>query len=110
MKKAVVFVVLAMALAGSCAAQSASNDAQRIVGTWTLEVDKGGNLPNGTVWVFNANGTVTVSTSSENSFWGISASGEIYIVGEGAMKFFMSPDGKRMIVTSGRSPIILQKK
>ena len=30
------FIVLTMVVIGSCAAQSANNEAQRIVGTWVL--------------------------------------------------------------------------
>jgi hypothetical protein len=49
MKSGFVFVVLTMVVIGSCVAQSANNDTQRIVGTWTQD--------GGTIWVFNANGT-----------------------------------------------------
>ena len=75
MKKVVVFVILAMVLIGSCAAQSATNDAQRLVGTWVSE--------NGWTLVFNANGTGTCSGSGSrdgNIFWGVSASGGLSIV------------------------------
>jgi len=96
MKKAVVFVVLAMLVICSCAAQSA-NDAQRIVGTWVSE-----NISNYTrTFVFNANGTGTRTDSDDgktfNFFWGVSASGELFIDGN-FFKFALSPDGKRMFL------------
>jgi len=97
MKKAIIFIVLAMVVISYCAAQS-ENEAQRIVGTWTQE--------NGTVWVFNENGTGT--RGSINFFYGISSSGNIYITG--ITKFvtilYMSPDGKRMFI----GELVLQKK
>jgi len=91
MKKAVFLVSLVMVLVGACAAQSASNDAQRIVGTW---VSKDGS----TTFVFNANGTGTASEGgqTENFDYGISASGEIIMSNGGYFKIFMSPDGRRM--------------
>ena len=101
MKKVVVFVVLAMVVIGSLAAQS-TNDAQKFVGTWVVE--RGSRT-----FVLNANGTGTLTSSNgetKNIFWGISASGELYITGysslgsyysNGYFKYFLSPDGKRMI-------------
>ena len=95
MKKTIIFLVLAMVLIGSCAAQNA-NDAQRIVGTWTQNSSS-------TVFVFNANGTGT--WGGNNFTYGISASGEIYVVPSadgsgirGLSKLFMSPDGRRMFI------------
>ena len=102
MKKAVFFVILAMVVIGFCAAQNA-NDAQRIVGTWT-QASRGFDCDVGTLWVFNANGTGTYGGKDFN--YGISASGEILITGFNAIKLFMSPDGKRMFLSS----IMFQKK
>jgi len=97
MKRVVVFVVLATVLIGSCATQSAFNNVHRIVGTWIQE--------NGTVWVFNANGTGTAG--KEDFTYGISGEGEIYLSnGWGGRKLFMSPDGKRMIIMG----VVFQKK
>ena len=102
MKKAIIFVVLAMVLLGACAAQSA-NDAQRIVGTWVSTDGK-------TTFVFNTNGTGTVSGYHSdidgNLLWGITASGELFISylkdkpdGRGDYSnFAMSPDNKRMSI------------
>ena len=59
MKKALVFSIIILVLCGSCFAQN-TNNAQRIIGTW---VTPSGN----TTWVFNANGTLT-RTSSFGSF------------------------------------------
>ena len=94
MKRAVVFVVLAMVVIGSCAAQSA-NDSQRIVGTWVSEDGK-------VTIVFNTNGTGTGEGGGEkhNFSYGISASGEIYISIWGTNKLFMSPDGRRMYLSN----------
>ena len=98
MKKVVVFVFLAMVLIGSCAAQSA-NDTQRIVGTWTEE--------EGTVWVFNANGTGTRGGNNFN--YGISVSGGIYIdiPSYRGYTLYISPDGRRMIFSTGGQNRIL---
>ena len=107
MKKTVIFVVLAMVLFGSCAAQSA-NDAQRIVGTWVEEL---GSIKLAT-YVFNANGTGTVSYDGKtyNIFWGVSSSGELTAIGQewgnSTGKFFLSSDGRRMIWKD----IVYQKK
>ena len=89
MKRVVVFIVLAMVVIGSCAAQSASNDAQRLVGTWVSE-DGHWTL------VLNANGTGT--SRGENTFWGFSGSGGLRTTRDGGEgHVFMSPDGRRMI-------------
>jgi hypothetical protein len=94
MKKAVIFVVLAMVLIGSCAAQS-TNDAQRIVGKWT-------NISSDlliSVLVFNANGTGTMTRNNVENInfnWGISANGDIFISSIGEKKLYWSTDGRRM--------------
>ena len=109
MKKAVGFVILAMVLIGSCAAQSANSDAQRIVGTWTQENDVGGVSSTGTVWVFNADGTGT--RGGDNFIYGISAGGWISTnlknINEGIL--FMSPNGRRMIISSSYGSIVIRK-
>ena len=93
MKKVVVFAVLVMVLVllVSCAAQaqSATTDAQRIVGTWTGQ---------GILWVFNANGTGTAG--GDNFTFGISANGSIFVSLFGSQQLFMSPDGRRMFIGS----------
>jgi hypothetical protein len=48
MKRVVVFIVLTMVVINSCTAQSATNEAQRLVGTWT-DIE-------GYKWVFSADG------------------------------------------------------
>ena len=113
MKKAVIFIVLVMLVIGSCAAQSANNDAQRIVGTWTVEANPDSRedkaFTDGTIWVFNANGTGT--RGGQNFFYGISVDGSIsyfpslrdhsnYVFSGGQLYF--SPDGKRMILNDVR--------
>ena len=107
MKKAVIFVVLAMVVISFCAAQSA-NDAQRIVGTWVSE--------QGYTYVFNANGTGTSSGSDDshlngNIFWGISISGNVSIKYSGYSsqfkdEIYLSPDSKRILYRNK----IFQKK
>jgi hypothetical protein len=110
MKKTVILFVLAlvMVLIGSCAAQSANNIAQRIVGTWTQVNDTNPfNTNKGTIWIFKANGTGTQGGST-NFNYGISSSGEIYLTipaGFHDIMLFMSPDGKRMFLGS----IMLEK-
>ena len=94
MKRFAVFVVLAMVVIGPCAAQSANNDAQKLVGTWVNE-----NRNDAVTLVFNANGTGT--WNSDNFFWGVSTSGVLYIKynnndSDGGT-FYLSPDGRRMI-------------
>ena len=95
MKRIFVFAVLAMVLVVSCAAQSAVADAQRIVGTWTV-IEGCRYVPNGTVWVFNANGTGT--GGGEAFSFGISAGGMIWFTGGGVQHVFFAPNGSRMII------------
>ena len=112
MKRVVVFIVLAMVVIGSCTAQSATNNAQMLVGTWT-PVQGYGDI----TLVFNANGTgngtwiirMFGSGYDGNFFWGVSTSGNLgiyYINIEDLIRnyvevvsqtFFLSPDGRRMI-------------
>ena len=104
MKRFVVFAILAIVVICSCAAQSATNDAQRFVGTWVSE-------SGGMTFVFNANGTGTASGFSNpridgNIFWGISiTTGQIAVIyANGTYEtgnFFPSPDGGRMIFFGG---------
>ena len=100
MKKFVGFVVLAIVVICSCAAQNVAQDAQRIVGTWVGEYDSSAT------YVFNSNGTGTVSGYSSsrdgNIFWGVSVSGELQIIylnnnGNDLYTFYLSPDGRKMI-------------
>ena len=91
MKRVVVFIVLAMVVISSVAAQNVQNEAQRIVGTWVT-----GTGSYTITVVFNANGTGTAN--GENFFWGISITGIVYIAGEGEAQLFLSPDGRRMIL------------
>jgi len=88
MKRVVVFIVLAMVVIGSCTAQSATNEAQKLVGTWVRD--------DGFTIVFNADGTGTIDDSS-SFFWGVSTSGELFIQRLGEGTFYLSPDGRRMI-------------
>ena len=100
MKRVVVFLVLAMVVIGSSAAQSAAADAQRIVGSWTI-IDShphnaGSIWANGTVWVFNANGTGI--RGGEVFSFGISADGRIGInQTTSGWNLFIAPNGSRMI-------------
>ena len=100
MKKFIFIVVLAMLVGGFCFAQSSTNDAQRLVGTW-VEEDGGYTL------VLNANGTGTINHPrqtagrNDNISWGVSNSGELCtvprIIANYFEPFFLSPDGRRMI-------------
>jgi len=106
MKRFAVFVVLVMVVIGSCAAQSASNNAQSLVGTWISEKNSSDTV----TFVFNANGTGT--HNGENIFWGVSVSGLLYYcIQEWTSQnfngtYFLSPDGKRLIFSSR----VFQKK
>ena len=97
MKKVVCFVVLGTIIIFSCTAQSSSNEAQRLVGTWV-----GTNEGISFTIVFNANGTGTFSASfleerrlplpqgmlNGNINWGLSPSG---LLG-GKIEFPQIPD------------------
>jgi hypothetical protein len=99
--KKLVFLVCFIFIFGSCFAQSVNNDAQRIIGTWVSEVSEVGNI---TV-VFNADGTGT--WNGEHFYYGISASGRIYLTRQqNEFGLFISPDGRRWIF--GR--IVFQKR
>jgi len=91
--KKVVLIVLAMVVIGSCAAQSASNDAQRIVGTWNDNVG-------GDTWVFSANGNLSVG--SYNLKFGATNTQLAVIDSERGnftlYSFSMSSDGKTLIL------------
>ena len=112
MKKVFVFIVMSIVLIGSCAAQSTNSEIQWIIGTWSnydnysLGYDAG-DLGVG-IWGFNADGTVTIGGNSH--LFGISADGDIFITGVGIGTLYMSPDGKRMIITLGRYTHILKKE
>jgi len=100
MKRILIFVVLAAFIFLSCATQNKNQDLGNnnhwIVGTWTQE--------DGTVWIFNENGTGTAG--KEKFIYGISAESEIYLSnGWGARKIFLSPDGKKMVIMG----IVFQK-
>jgi len=104
MKRAVVFIVLAIVLISSCAVQSA-NDSQKIVGTWVSEIH---NV------VFNANGTGI--WNGENISYGISAGGSIILLGSTQFPvpvestLYISPDGKKIIFYGRNDYYVLQKK
>ena len=101
MKKFVGLVVLAMVVASFSVAQSVTNDAQKLVGTWIQE-----QTQTPVTLVFNANGTgsFTEGRETQNFFWGLSISGEIYLtgyennkqIGSVSGNFYLSPDGRRM--------------
>ena len=103
MKRFCVFIVLAILMIGSLAAQSAAADAQRIVGTWTQvhSLMRDFDLPAGSIWTFNANGTgnLTGGSINENFTFGISAGGNFYFTISGDTRtLFFSPDGRRMFI------------
>ena len=107
MKRFVGFIILAMVVISSCTAQSATNEAQKLVGTWVTE--------DGGTFVFNADGTGTFSgvnnerriSSTGTIVWGVSLSGVLHIRQINpdpsreraiwSLVFFLSPDGRRMI-------------
>ena len=108
MKRVVVFTILAMVLIVSCAAQSAAADAQRIVGTWTVIESRApsGNFTNGTIWVFNANGSGTIGGS--NFSFGISADGYLRI-GDHSWNLYCAPNGSRFILRLAGGVAIFQR-
>jgi hypothetical protein len=95
MKRAVIFIVLAIVAIASSAAQSANN-AQRIIGTW---VDNG----SGKTWVFNANGTVSGYDEDDDAFvykFGATDT-KLAIIDSGDLDIFnisISSDGKILIL------------
>jgi len=95
MKRAVFFVALAMVLISFCAAQSAANDAQRVVGTW---------VGKDYTYVFNADGTGvrTHASSNYSDDFSFGIFGNIISIMYGSSSpsypnVYFSPDGKRMI-------------
>ena len=116
MKKVVVFFIVAMVVFGACSAQRAdaqsANNAQRIIGTW---------VQNGSTWtwVFNANGTLTRTDSSDgevrNYKFGVTDTMVSFHSSNGGdasvYSISISPDGKTLILNnSGGGGFWLTKK
>jgi len=84
MKRIVFFIVFAIVLISLSAAQNTNSDVQRIVGAWTQSNDGEiptylGPFPVGTIWVFNADGTMSIGHTTSVRNYGISICGEIFI-------------------------------
>jgi hypothetical protein len=107
MKRFIVFLVLALTLNGLCFAQSA-NDAQRIVGTWTVD-----NFS----LTLNANGTYS-SSEWGNGFYFVSNSKLILNKTDdpqltSLLSYYLSADGKFLVLADSgdsESGIWLNKK
>jgi hypothetical protein len=92
MKRFIVFVVFALALTGLCFAQSA-NDAQRIVGTWTVDDFS---------LTLNANGTYSSNQWGNGSYF-ISNSKLILNKTDepqltSLLSYYLSADGKVLVL------------
>jgi len=92
MKRFIVFVVFALALNGLCFAQSA-NDAQRIVGTWTIDDFS---------LTLNTNGTYTSSQWGIGSYFVSNAKLIFNKTDEPQMtsilSYYLSADGKVLVL------------
>ena len=99
MKKTLVFSIIFLTFSGLCFAQ---NNEQRIIGTWVSQ--------DGTVWVFNANGILTIGvidykfavTDTHFAYYrdGYMPNGYVAIY---VNSFSISSDGRiLLIVESGR--------
>jgi hypothetical protein len=91
MKKAVVFIVLAMVVLGSCAAQNVNNE-RRIVGAW---VDHEGDT-----WVFSADGKLTCD--GENIKYAVTDTELATLEDDDTLAIFsisISSDGKNLILS-----------
>jgi len=104
MKKVLVILFVGIVLFGACSAQNAnaqsSNIAQKIIGTW---VDQ-----NGTTWVFNANGNLTMGR--EEYKFGVTDTMLAYYMDDRssgyAAVFYISisSDGKTIILMASGAP------
>ena len=92
MKRFIVFVVFVLAFNGLCFAQSA-NDAQRIVGTWTIDDFS---------LTLNANGTYTSSQWGSGSYFVSNAKLIFNKTDEPQMtsilSYYLSADGKVLVL------------
>ena len=102
MKKAVVFVVLAMVVISICAAQSTNSDAQRIVGTWVAQ---------GLTLTFGSDGAL--SGMSGFNKWAISGNTLVFIGSNNNVKklgFFITPDVRTLALDADDDWMVLQKR
>ena len=107
MKKAVVFLALALALNGLCFAQSA-NDAQRIVGTWTVDDFSLTLNPNGT---YSSNQWGNGSYFVSNLKLILNKTDEPQVIS--ILSYYLSADGKVLVLADSvdsESGIWLVKK
>jgi hypothetical protein len=94
MKKVLVILIVGVVLFGCFSAQNAnaqsSNIAQKIIGTWTEQ--------DGTTWVFNANGTLTLSRGGRTQDNKYAVTDTKLAVSEYVYEISLSADGKTLIL------------
>jgi hypothetical protein len=109
--KLFVFIFISIAFTG-CSALSSNNE-QRLVGTWIVQTQLDGET--GTL-AFSSNGTVVMKWGNdyETSFtYGAAVSKMIWIDEDGdsdEMDFYISNDGKTLILSGVKGEDILLKK
>jgi hypothetical protein len=108
-KKATMVFIFISFITFWCTAQS-TNYEPRLVGTWT-------NLEDGGTWVFNLDGTGTMSIGNKTvSFKFGAIDGRLVIAARDGFSpagydFYISKDGKTLILSAqGSSNYVLQKK
>jgi hypothetical protein len=109
-KLGICLVLLFFVLGVSCFAQT-SNDAQRIVGTWNGPAGSGGmNI----IFIFNSNGTYSVSGSDRGSGNYIFSGSKLLLENYngttvGIFDYYFSTDGKQLVI-GGRGNYWLRKQ
>jgi hypothetical protein len=95
MKKIVGFIVLFMVLINICVAQTSSNEAQRLIGTWV-------GVFHTIVFNEDGTGTFTFDGKKSNMVWGISNVGRLgtTIAGWSDLALYFSPDGRRVVINT----------
>jgi len=101
MKKFGICLVLVFLVVGtSCFAQN-NNDAQRIVGTWVGK----DRFSSYTTYTFNSNGTYTVENIRNGRYF--ISSGKIFFDSAPSYDYFLSSDGKILVLKSTDSDMVL---
>ena len=110
MKKciSIVFLVLALCYVSVGLYPQSSNAEQRIIGTWTAVMGE----TKGSTWTFNSNGTfeLTFEGEKESGKYWITSSKLAIEIFEIVADFYISTDGRTLILTIFGDSVVLVKR